>query len=230
MGRASAVVGLRGEAAILRACRWRLSSRLFPRNGTLRAMLIDMPYQIISMVLDLVVGVIGGVCLLRLYMQQQRIPMSARAGNPLGPFLFAVSDWIVLPLRRVLPSLAFLDLASLLAAYALELAQFSLLWLIQGMPHSYGAVAGLAGVGLLRLVISGMTAIVFIYALLSWIQSASPVSDLLDRLVAPLLAPIRRYLPLVGGVDLSPLALLLALQIMGLLIHPLDGAILMLLA
>ena len=193
-------------------------------------MLIDMPYQIISMVLDLVVGVIGGVCLLRLYMQHQRIPMSARAGNPLGPFLFAVSDWIVMPLRRVLPSLAFLDLASLLAAYALELAQFSLLWMIQGMPHSYGAVAGLAGVGLLRLAISGMTAIVFIYALLSWIQSASPVSDLLDRLVAPLLAPIRRYLPLVGGVDLSPLALLLALQIMGLLIHPLDGAILMLLA
>ena len=63
-----------------------------------------------------------------------------------------------------------------------------------------------------------------------WIQSASPVSDLLDRLVAPLLAPIRRYLPLVGGVDLSPLALLLVLQIMGLLIHPLDGAVLMLLA
>ena len=67
-------------------------------------MLIDMPYQIISMVLDLVVGVIGGACLLRLYMQQQRIPMSARAGNPIGPFLFAVSDWIVLPLRRALSS------------------------------------------------------------------------------------------------------------------------------
>jgi YggT family protein len=189
-----------------------------------------MPYQIVSMVLDLVVGVIGGACLLRLYMQQQRIPMSARAGNPIGPFLFAISDWIVLPLRRVLPGLAFLDLASLLAAYALELAQYSLLWLIQGMPYGYGAVAGLAGVGLLRLALSGMTAMVFIYALLSWVQSASPVSDLLDRLVAPLLAPIRRYLPLVGGVDLSPLALLLALQIAGLLIHPLDSAILMLLA
>jgi len=156
--------------------------------------------------------------------------MSARAGNPIGPFLFAISDWIVLPLRRVLPGLAFLDLASLLAAYVLELAQHSLLWLIQGTPYGYGAVAGLAGVGLLRLALSGMTAMVFIYALLSWVQSASPVSDLLDRLVAPLLAPIRRYLPLVGGVDLSPLALLLALQIAGLLIHPLDSAILMLLA
>ena len=191
---------------------------------------LDMPYQIIAMVLDLVVGVIGGACLLRLYMQQQRIPMSARAGNPIGPFLFAVSDWIVLPLRRVLPALALLDLASLLAAYLLELGQFSVLWLVQGMPYGFGAVAGLAAVGLLRLAVSGTTAIVFIYALLSWVQSASPVSDLLDRLVAPLLAPIRRYLPLVGGVDLSPLALLLALQITGLLIHPLDGAVLMMLA
>jgi YggT family protein len=225
-----AAVALRGETAILRACHWRLSSRLILANGALLALLIDMPYQIVSMVLDLVVGVIGGACLLRLYMQQQRIPMSARAGNPIGPFLFAISDWIVLPLRRVLPGLAFLDLASLLAAYALELAQYSLLWLIQGMPYGYGAVAGLAGVGLLRLALSGMTAMVFIYALLSWVQSASPVSDLLDRLVAPLLAPIRRYLPLVGGVDLSPLALLLALQIAGLLIHPLDSAVLMLLA
>ena len=189
-----------------------------------------MPYQIISMVLDLVVGVIGGACLLRLYMQQQRIPMSARAGNPLGPFLFAVSDWIVLPLRRVLPGLALLDLASLFAAYLLELAQYSLLWLIQGMPYGYTPVAGLAAVGVLRLAVTGLTTLVFIYAILSWVQPASPVSDLLDRLVAPLLAPIRRYLPLVGGVDLSPLALLLALQIAGLLIHPLDGAILMLLA
>ena len=189
-----------------------------------------MPYQIVSMVLDLVVGVIGGACLLRLYMQHQRIPMSARAGNPLGPFLFAVSDWIVLPLRRVLPGLALLDLASLLAAYILELAQYSLLWLIQGMPYSYTPVAGLAAVGLLRLAVTGLTALVFIYAILSWVQPASPVSDLLDRLVAPLLAPIRSYLPLVGGVDLSPLALLLALQIAGLLIHTLDGAILMLLA
>ena len=189
-----------------------------------------MPYQIVSLVLEFVIGLVGGACLLRLYMHQQRIPMSARAGNPIGPFLFAVSDWLVLPLRRVLPGLAILDFASLLAAYLLELGQVSILWLIQGMPYAYLAALALAVVALLRLAVSGLTALVFIYALLSWVQTGSPISDLLDRLVAPLLAPIRRYLPLVGGVDLSPVALLLTLQIVGLLLHPLDGAVLMLLA
>ncbi|MGB4361230.1 MAG: YggT family protein, partial [Rhodoferax sp.] len=63
-----------------------------------------MLYQIISLLLEVVVGVVGGACLLRLYMQFLRIPMSARSGNPLGRFVFALTDWIVLPLRRVLPA------------------------------------------------------------------------------------------------------------------------------
>jgi YggT family protein len=67
--------------------------------------------------------------------------------------------------------------------------------------------------GVLRLLISGLTGLVVIYALLSWIRMDSPATDLLDRLVAPPLTPIRRHLPLVGGVDLSPLALLVLLQI-----------------
>ena len=65
-----------------------------------------MLYQIISLVLDVAVGLVCGTCLLRLYMQQQRIPMSARAGNPLGPFIFALTDWLVLPLRRLVLALS----------------------------------------------------------------------------------------------------------------------------
>src|SRR5688500_6147448 len=58
-----------------------------------------MLYQIPSFLLDVIVGLLGGACLLRLYMQLQRVPF----GNPLGRFLFAVTDWIVLPLRRIVP-------------------------------------------------------------------------------------------------------------------------------
>ena len=83
-----------------------------------------MLYQIISLLLEVATGVLAGACLLRLYMQYQRIPMSARSGNPLGRFVFALTDWLVLPLRRVLPALGRWDLASLVAAYLLELAQF----------------------------------------------------------------------------------------------------------
>ena len=108
-----------------------------------------MLYQIISLVLDVAAGVVCGACLLRLYMQQQRIPMSARTGNPIGPFLFALTDWLVLPMRRVLPQMASLDLASLLAALLLQLTQYLLLWLLQGATQGLGVVAVLAlfGVG-----------------------------------------------------------------------------------
>ena len=59
-----------------------------------------MLYQIVSLLLEVATSVLAGACLLRLYMQHQRIPMSVRSGNPLGRFVFALTDWLVLPLRR----------------------------------------------------------------------------------------------------------------------------------
>lgn len=186
-----------------------------------------MLYQIISLVLDVAVGLVCGACLLRLYMQHQRIPLSARAGNPIGPFIFALTDWLVLPLRMALPKLAALDVASLVAALVLELAQYLVLWLLQGATQSLALMAVLALFGVVRVALSGLIGLVMVYALLSWVQARSPVSDLLDRLVAPLLSPIRRHLPLVGGVDLSPLALLLLLQVLTLLTGGLQSLALM---
>jgi YggT family protein len=109
----------------------------------------------------------------------------------------------------------------------LQLAQYLLLWLLQGAAQSLGVVAVLAVFGLLRVAVSGLTGLVMIYALLSWVQAHSPVTDLLDRLVAPLLSPIRRHLPLMGGVDLSPLALLVLLQVVSLLTAGLQSMSLM---
>ena len=99
-----------------------------------------MLYQIFSLLLEVAVGVLAGACLLRLYMQYQRIPMSARSGNPLGRFLFALTDWLVLPLRRVIPAVGRWDLASLVGAFLLQLAQFVLLWAIAGAGDGLFAV------------------------------------------------------------------------------------------
>jgi YggT family protein len=186
-----------------------------------------MLYQIISLLLEVVAGVLGGACLLRLYMQYQRIPMSARSGNPLGRFVFALTDWLVLPLRRVVPALGRWDTASLVAAYLLELTQFLLLWLLAGADGGLFAVPILAAFGLLRLAISGLTGMVIVFAVLSWVPSQSPMTDVIERLVAPALMPIRRVLPLVGGIDLSPLVLLVLLQIASILLGHLQGAALL---
>jgi YggT family protein len=189
-----------------------------------------MIYQIVSLLLEVVAGFLCGACLLRLYMQYQRIPMSARSGNPLGRFVFAMTDWIVLPLRRVLPSVGSLDTASLVAAYGLQLVEFGLLWLLAGAAGSLLAVPVLAGFGILRMAISGMTGAVIVYAILSWMPTQSVLTGVLERLVAPLLRPIRRVVPLVGGIDLSPLALLVMLQIAGIVLGTLQSSVLVALA
>lgn len=187
-----------------------------------------MLYQIVSLLLEVVCGILSGVCLLRLYMQYQRIPMSARSGNPLGRFVFALTDWIVLPLRRVLPSIGALDTASLAAAFILQLAEFGVLWLLAGASGGLFAVPILAAFGLVRMAISGMTGAVIVYAVLSWVSTQSVMADIIERLVAPLLMPIRRVLPLVGGIDLSPLVLLVILQIAAIVLGHLQAAALLL--
>jgi len=185
-----------------------------------------MLYQITSLLLEVVSGLIAGTCLLRLYMQYQRIPMSARSGNPLARFIFALTDWLVLPLRRVVPAVGRWDMASLVGAFLVQLAQFLILWAITGMAAGLLSVAVLAAFGLVRMAISGLTGLVIIYAILSWVQTQSVAADFLERLVLPLLMPIRRVVPLVGGIDLSPLVLLLILQVAGIVLGPIQAAVL----
>ena len=170
-----------------------------------------MLYQITSFLLDIIAGLLGGACLLRMYMQFQRIPF----GNPVGRFVFALTNWLVLPLRRIVPSKGRVDLASLLGAFLILLAQFGLLWLLMGGTSSLAVLPLLALFGL-----------VIVYAILSWVQSDSPLVDVIGRLCAPVLRPFRRFIPLVGGIDLSPLALLVLLQVAAIVLNYLQAAVL----
>lgn len=181
-----------------------------------------MAYQILSFLLDVVAGLVGGACLLRLYMQYQRIPF----GNPIGRFVFAITDWLVLPLRKVLPSIRRIDTASLVATYLVELAQFALLWLASGRGSGLEILPLLALFGVIRLVISGLTGLVIVYAVLSWVRAESPIVDVIDRLCAPLLRPFRRMVPLLGGIDLSPLVFLVVLQVANIVLAYVQAAVL----
>ena len=180
-----------------------------------------MLYQIPSFLLDVIVGLLGGACLLRLYMQYHRVPF----GNPLGRFVFAVSDWIVLPLRRIIPSVRRWDLASGVAAWLLVLAKFLLLWLLMGGAGRWAVLPLVSLVGLLQLTVSGLTALLIVYAVLSWVPNASSMlHDLIARLAEPLVRPLRRFVPLIGGVDLSALAAIVLLQVVAIVLNSLMGA------
>lgn len=172
-----------------------------------------MLYQIFSFLLDVAAGLVCAACLLRFYMQWQRVAFN----NPVGQLTFAFSDWLVLPLRRALPAPRRWDWSSLLAAGLVELAQYLVLWLVlwllQGRSAGWAALPWLALFGLVRVALSSMVGLLIIYAVLSWVPNQSPMAYVIERLCHPLLQPVRRIVPLIGGIDLSILVLLLILQV-----------------
>jgi len=151
--------------------------------------------------------------LLRFYMQALRAPFR----NPFAVFVVALTDFAVKPLRRIIPGLGGYDLASLLVAWLFELLLLVLLVLLiyQGFPAggSIGALIFLAFVKLIRLSIYLLIGAVLVQAVLSWVSPYHPMMPFFDTLTRPFLRPVRKILPTVGGVDLSPLVVLVVCQL-----------------
>lgn len=180
-----------------------------------------MAFDVVFFLLEVGVTLLGGACLVRALMHAWRVPFA----QPMGRLVLALTDPVVRPLQRVLPVQGRLDVASVVAAWGLKLLQYALLMLLLGRMQ-WALLPVLAVLGLLKLAVSVVTAVVLVAALLSWTQARSPVRDLLERLSAPLLAPLRRVLPLVGGFDLSPLLALVLLQVLAMLLGGLQASLL----
>lgn len=161
-------------------------------------------------------GLLSGVLLARFVMQWQRISFR----NPIGQFVVATTDWLVLPLRRFIPGLGGLDLASLLPAWVVQvLVVFVALGVrgIIGVADPLSMLVVMWGVGLLETVkvaLYLLMGVVLMSAVLSWVNPHAPMAGLINALSEPFLRPFRRVIPLVGGVDLTPIALLLVLQVL----------------
>lgn len=181
-----------------------------------------MLYQIASFLLDVVGGLLTGACLLRLYMQWQRVPFS----NPVGGLVFALTDWLIMPLRRVIPPAGRWDVSSLVAAMLVQLVQYALLTLLLGAGSAWAWLPWLALFGMLRVAVSGLIGLLIVYAVLSWAQGGrSPLADVIARLCEPVLRPFRRVIPLMGGFDLSPLVALVALQVVMIVLGHLQASV-----
>ena len=172
-------------------------------------------FQIINFLLEVAAGLLGGACLLRLLMQFHRVPFH----NPVGRFIFALTDWLVLPLRRAVPALGRIDSASAVAALLLQVLKYLVIWGMIGTEQSLPLIPLLALFGTVAMAISTLSALLIVCAVLSWVPARSDFSVVIDRLCEPLLAPVRRVVPLIGGVDLSPLVLLVALHILTLVLE-----------
>lgn len=167
-----------------------------------------MLQNIFSMIVNTAASVLGGVLLLRFWMQIIRV----RPPASIGQFIFQVSDWLVRPLRRLLPGIGGIDWASLIGAFLMALAAVVIeLWIVS--VFSFETMFVLALLRLIQWIFYGFMAALVIDAVFSWVNPHAPLAPFVRALNDPLLRPLRRVIPLVGNIDLSPLAALLLLQI-----------------
>lgn len=166
-----------------------------------------------NLLLQVLVSIVAGACLLRCYLQWLAFNLGAGQSRTIGAYILPLTNWIVIPLRRIIPSIGRFDVASFLAAYLLVAGKTAILSLLSGASLSNMSWLLLALIDFADLILSGLVGLVLASVILSWISAGSQSQYLVSLLVDPLLAPIRKAMPSFGALDLSPLALLLILQV-----------------
>ena len=167
-------------------------------------------------------GIYEVIILLRFLLQMVR----ADFYNPVSQFIVKATNLPLRPLRRIIPGVAGMDMASLLLLLLVILVELLLLSLVADLPMpTLPGLIALALVELLKLVIYVFLFSIFILVILSWVSPGgyNPVANLVYQITAPLMRPARRLLPPMGGLDLSPMVVMIALYLVILLVlHPLQ--------
>ena len=165
---------------------------------------------------ETVIGLFSLALLLRFFLQLVRAPYR----NPVSQFLCALTDFVVVPARRYIPGLWGIDLAALVLAWFTEVVLLLTLLALGGMELRSAAgtvfvvTCLLAAVKIIKMSIYILMVAVIMQAILSWVNPYSPVMPLLNSLTLPFLRPLQRRIPMVANVDLTPLVLIIALQLM----------------
>jgi YggT family protein len=153
------------------------------------------------------------VLLLRFYLQVAHAPFR----HPLCQFVMGVTNFVVVPARRMIPSFKSYDVATLLVAWLVGLATDAMILALNPVPYNFAAPQtwlALALLGVLYLFKQSLYLLmgaVIVQAVMSWINPYNPLAPLLDSLTRPYLQPFRRAV--ISGVDLSPIILFLIIQV-----------------
>lgn len=164
-----------------------------------------------TLLLEVGFGLLGLLFLLRLLLQWVAAPFH----NPICQFVYRLSNPVLSPLRTLLKPWWRIDLAAGFALFAVMLVKAALLLMLWGKSLAPLAVLVLALAETLELVLTLYFWLLVVHVVLSWVQSRSghPAALLVTRLVAPALRPVRRILPVLAGLDLSPMLLILAIML-----------------
>lgn len=134
--------------------------------------------------------------------------------DPATQFIIKLTDFIVKPLRRYIPNVRRLEIASIVLVLALEIIKFLLISLLSiGIPNIIGLVILALG-DVLKLVLQVFFYAIILQAILSWVQPGSPINRTLFQFVSPVLRPFQRIIPPISGIDISPIPALIVLQLL----------------
>ncbi|MFY8274303.1 YggT family protein [Pseudoalteromonas sp. SSDWG2] len=171
---------------------------------------------LVGMIFDLFLMVV----LLRFWLQAVR----ADFYNPMSQFVVKATSFAVNPLRKVIPGLGGLDLASLVLAFIVGFAKIATMLLLFTDVWSTPAVLMQGALTVLKEALQLLFWVLIIRAILSWVsQGYNPIEAILHQLTEPLLRPIRKIIPPIGGLDLSILVLIIALQFLQFLLLDIFG-------
>ena len=163
-------------------------------------------------------GLYAFVAMLRFLLQLTK----ADFYNPVSQFVVKVTSPVLMPLRRFIPGFRGMDISSLVLAWLVKTAVLFLVGLLAGL--------GLASIGAVIWSIPALVELtidVFIYAVivrvvLSWVNPnpSNPMVRLIEKLTDPVMEPVQRRLPAIGGLDLSPIAVTIGLVLLQMLLIP----------
>ncbi|QEP41994.1 YggT family protein [Ectothiorhodospiraceae bacterium BW-2] len=143
--------------------------------------------------------------------------------NPISQFIVKLTSPLLIPLRRFIPGWQGIDSASIVLMLLLQGVSTLLLVVLSGQSPTLGFVIFWSVAELISTILTIFVFAIIIQAIMSWVNPAphyNPISSLLYSLTEPLLGPARRRIPPISGIDLSPLAVILLLEVVKMLLIP----------
>jgi YggT family protein len=134
--------------------------------------------------------------------------------NPLSQFIIKLTKGLIVPLRRIIPNFKNIELATVLVLLILESVKFFLLGIIAENDINMAGIVVLACADALKTLVNLIFYAILIQAIMSWInQGYSSISAILAKITGPIMRPFRRTIPPIGGIDISPIAVMVVLQL-----------------
>ncbi|MDK2776722.1 MAG: YggT family protein [Pseudomonadota bacterium] len=168
----------------------------------------------------LLINTVGSIVLLLVMLRFLLQLVRADFYNPISQFIVKFTNPVLVPLRRIIPGLGGLDIASLLLAYLVQLLTIAAILLVAGYGLPWANMIVWAAVGVLSLMLNIYFWGLIVVVISSWIapNSYNPALILINQILEPVVRPIRAKMPDMGGIDLSPIIVFLLIQIVEILV------------